>query len=102
MGETERQIAQDVAPSVKRYVHVQSSAAVALLDKCGSQAERDKLEAQLTQMRATTFETVNGKLGIFDTPKGCAEQLGWLESELGIGRVIAWFNMGAAWSRTSA
>jgi alkanesulfonate monooxygenase SsuD/methylene tetrahydromethanopterin reductase-like flavin-dependent oxidoreductase (luciferase family) len=94
VGESEGQIARDVAPSVKRYVHVLSSAAVALLDKCGSQAERDKLEAQLTQIRATTFETVNGKLGIFDTPRGCTEQLRWLGSELGIGRVIAWFNMG--------
>lgn len=102
VAEREEDIARTMAPSVERYVQVLATAAENLLDKCQTSEERSKLEAQLQKMKSTTFESVNGALGIFDTPSGCAARLTALRAELGVGRVIGWFNMGGLVSHESA
>jgi hypothetical protein len=48
----------------------------------------------LSQMRQTTYERMNGHMGVFDTPAGCVARLKQLEQELEVGRVIGWFNFG--------
>jgi alkanesulfonate monooxygenase SsuD/methylene tetrahydromethanopterin reductase-like flavin-dependent oxidoreductase (luciferase family) len=94
VGENAAQIERDVSPSVRHWVHVLSTAAQGLLAQCASEAERAKLYMLLGQVRQTTYEGMNGHMGVFDTPVGCVERLKQLQEELGVGRVIGWFNFG--------
>jgi alkanesulfonate monooxygenase SsuD/methylene tetrahydromethanopterin reductase-like flavin-dependent oxidoreductase (luciferase family) len=94
VGESSAQIEREMAPSVGHYVNLISAASEQLLAKCTHEAERAKLNMLLTQMRQTTFESVNGSMGVFETPAACVDRLRQLEQELGVGRVIAWFNFG--------
>jgi hypothetical protein len=44
------------------------------------------------RLRATTFDTINTGMGIFDTPDGCVERIRKIEREFDPGRMICWFN----------
>ena len=94
VGETCGQIERDLGPSVDNYLSVLSDASAELLAQCTVDSERAKLQALLAQMRQLSFERVNGAMGIFETPRACVERLRALERELGVGRVIGWFNFG--------
>ena len=94
VGESAAQIERELLPSVSHYVSVLSAASQALIEQCSSETERTKLYMLLGQMRQTRYESVNGHMGIFDTPDACALRLKQLQQELGVGRVIGWFNLG--------
>jgi alkanesulfonate monooxygenase SsuD/methylene tetrahydromethanopterin reductase-like flavin-dependent oxidoreductase (luciferase family) len=94
VGETEAQIERELGPSVRHYVTLVSEMSKLLLAKCTSETEREKLQLLLSAMRQTTYERVNGNMGLFATPRQCVEQLQQIEDELGAGRVIGWFNFG--------
>lgn len=94
VGENAAQIERDVAPSVRHGVQVLSTAAEALLAQCSSATERAKLQLLLGQMRQTTYERMNGQMGVYDTPARCVEGLEQLAQEVQVGRVIGWFNFG--------
>jgi len=94
VGDSEALIERELAPSVRHYVSLLSAASASLLAKCTNDTERAKLQMVLAQMKQTTYETVNGSMGVFETPGACVERLQQLEQELGVGRVIAWFNFG--------
>lgn len=94
VGESRVQIKQEVEPSIKQYAYFVSSAFAALMQKIPSDAERDKLQGLLENMRRTTYETVNDIMGIYDTPDACVERLKQVQQEFKPGRVICWFNFG--------
>jgi alkanesulfonate monooxygenase SsuD/methylene tetrahydromethanopterin reductase-like flavin-dependent oxidoreductase (luciferase family) len=54
--------------------------------------------ARLQQLRASLdsldFGTMREGRAIYDTPDGCVDRIRDLQSELGAGRVVGWFNMG--------
>ena len=51
------------------------------------------MTALLESLRATTFDTVNTDMGIFDTPDRCVERITQMEREFAPGRMrSAWFN----------
>jgi len=50
------------------------------------------MNALLESLRATTFDTINTDMGIFDTPDGCIERIRQIDREFGPGRMICWFN----------
>ena len=57
-----------------------------------SPAEGTRMNALLERLRATTFDTINTGMGIFDTPDGCVERIRQIDREFGPGRMICWFN----------
>lgn len=94
VGESQAQLERDMAPSVRHYVDLITVASETLIAKCTSESERAKLQLVLGQMRQTSYDRVNGAMGIFDTPRSCVERLRQVEQEFGAGRVIGWFNFG--------
>lgn len=94
VGDSAAQIERELAPSVRHHVRLVSAASESWIAKCTDDTERAKLEMLLGQMKKTTFESVNGSMGVFETPGACVDRLQQLEQELGVGRVIAWFNFG--------
>jgi len=94
VAEDAAQLEREVAPSVAHIMGVLADASERLLARCTVPSERDKLVGLLSTLRATTCAKVNGTQGIFDTPRGCVARLVQLREELGIGRVIGWFNFG--------
>ena len=50
------------------------------------------MTALLERLRATSFDTVNTDMAIFDTPDRCVERISQIGRELGPGRMICWFN----------
>ena len=50
------------------------------------------MNALLEKLRATTFDTINTDMGIFDTPDRCLERITQIDREFRPGRMICWFN----------
>jgi natural product biosynthesis luciferase-like monooxygenase protein len=94
VGENRDQIKRDLEPSIKQFVHFLSAATAPGLQKCASEAERQKLRVLLENMTSLTYEKVNEITGIFDTPEACVERLKQVQQEFSLGRVICWFNFG--------
>jgi alkanesulfonate monooxygenase SsuD/methylene tetrahydromethanopterin reductase-like flavin-dependent oxidoreductase (luciferase family) len=94
VGENRGQIAQDIAPSVQQYVRTTAAIAAPGLEKCASEAERQKQQALLERLSRLTYEAVNDGMGIFDTPAACVERLQQVQEEFKPGRVICWFDFG--------
>ena len=92
VGPSAARVRQDAEPGVERFVRVASSSLTASAGSWATPAEGARMNALLERLNATTFDTVNTDMGIFDTPDGCVERLGRIERELGAGRVICWFN----------
>jgi natural product biosynthesis luciferase-like monooxygenase protein len=93
VGESRRRIEDDVAPSVRQFACTTAAVAESWVARA-PEAERAKLQPLLAQMRGMTYASVNEVTGIFDTPDACVERLRRVREELGVGRVICWFNFG--------
>ena len=85
VGDSAARVRDDAQPAVEQFVRVASS----LL---ASAAEGARMTALLERLRATTFDTVNTDMGIFDTPDRCVERITQMEREFAPGRMICWFN----------
>ncbi|RYZ07122.1 MAG: LLM class flavin-dependent oxidoreductase [Myxococcales bacterium] len=94
VAETKAQVDELMAPSVAHYLKLVRTELVPVMERCTVEAERVKLSAMLERMSATRYQDFNGQMGIFDTPQACVEKLSRLKKELGVGRVIGWFNFG--------
>jgi hypothetical protein len=71
---------------------VASSLLASTADTWSSPAESERMNAVLQSIRTTSYQTVNDRMGIFDTPDRCVERLQRVGREFGAGRVICWFN----------
>lgn len=83
---TRAQLDGELAHSLARFARGLASRAAMLVEK--------RAEGAALQPLPLRPERLGDALGIFDTPSGCAERLAQLRDELGVGRVIAWFNPG--------
>jgi alkanesulfonate monooxygenase SsuD/methylene tetrahydromethanopterin reductase-like flavin-dependent oxidoreductase (luciferase family) len=59
-----------------------------------AEAQRARLQQIAAGLDTLDFDSMAADRAIFDTPDGCVDRLRELESELGAGRVVGWFNMG--------
>jgi alkanesulfonate monooxygenase SsuD/methylene tetrahydromethanopterin reductase-like flavin-dependent oxidoreductase (luciferase family) len=57
-------------------------------------ASRARLEQIGAAMSKLDFATMADGRAIFDTPDGCVDRVRELQTELGAGRVVGWFNLG--------
>jgi natural product biosynthesis luciferase-like monooxygenase protein len=92
VGASPRQVRDDAEPGVKRFVEVASSLLASTSGGWSTPSEAQRMNQLLDRLRATTYDTVNGTMGIFDTPDGCVPRLKTVGEEFGAGRVICWFN----------
>jgi natural product biosynthesis luciferase-like monooxygenase protein len=90
----EARVRREVEPSVMHNLAMMRALLASAAGNWSSEAERQKMEALLEQMRRTTYDHVNGAIGIFDTPGACVDRLLQLRETLDPGRVICWFNFG--------
>jgi alkanesulfonate monooxygenase SsuD/methylene tetrahydromethanopterin reductase-like flavin-dependent oxidoreductase (luciferase family) len=101
VAETSGQIERELGPSVQHFMQLLARLSESVVERCTDAAERAKLEGMLARMRNSDLASVNANMGIFETPRACAERLHALRDEHGIGRVIGWFNMGGLVSHAS-
>ncbi|WP_437317502.1 LLM class flavin-dependent oxidoreductase [Sorangium sp. So ce385] len=94
VAEDRAAIERQLAPGVASYVAMVSSALAPQVASASVPAERERLQALLAGMRATTLASLDASMGVFDTPEGCVERLRALAARFGMGRIIAWFNFG--------
>lgn len=92
VGDSAARVRQHAEPAVEQFVRVASSQLTSPAGGWASPAEGARMNDLLQRLRATTFDTANGNMGIFDTPERCTERLRQIEREFGPGRVICWFN----------
>jgi alkanesulfonate monooxygenase SsuD/methylene tetrahydromethanopterin reductase-like flavin-dependent oxidoreductase (luciferase family) len=59
-----------------------------------TEAERARLERIARDVHALDFDSMADGRAIFDTPDGCLDRLRQLQTVLGAGRVVGWFNIG--------
>jgi natural product biosynthesis luciferase-like monooxygenase protein len=90
---TPEQVRADTEPTLKNFAQLAASALASATAKM-PEAERTKVQPVVDRLARLQFEELNDGLGILDTPDGCAERLSHLQRDLGVGRVIAWFNFG--------
>ena len=81
-------------PSIEYFVRLAISVTQAGLERCTTAEERQPLELLLERVRTLTYEVVESKMGLMGTPERCVHKLQSLRRELGMGRVITWFNFG--------
>jgi alkanesulfonate monooxygenase SsuD/methylene tetrahydromethanopterin reductase-like flavin-dependent oxidoreductase (luciferase family) len=93
VGESSAMVRRDTEPAVKQFVRVASSMLTSSAGTWATPAEAARMNQVLERIRATDFEAVNDRMGIFDTPDGCIDRLKQIEQEFGPGRVITWFNL---------
>jgi alkanesulfonate monooxygenase SsuD/methylene tetrahydromethanopterin reductase-like flavin-dependent oxidoreductase (luciferase family) len=91
VGEDERQIRQDMEPSVRHLLQTAGS----LLE---SASLPEKVDAQMREVaarsRRLTYERMSETMAIFDTPERCVERLARLHEDFKMDRTICWFNPG--------
>ena len=92
VGDSAAHVRQDAEPAVEQFVRVASSLLTSSAGDWASPAEGARMNALLDRLRATTFDTVNTDMGIFDTPDRCVERIRQIDREFGPGRMICWFN----------
>jgi natural product biosynthesis luciferase-like monooxygenase protein len=92
VGDSAARVRQDAEPAVEQFVRAASSLLTSSTGNWATAAEGARMNALLERLSATTFDTVNSDMGIFDTPDRCVERLSQIERELGPGRMICWFN----------
>jgi alkanesulfonate monooxygenase SsuD/methylene tetrahydromethanopterin reductase-like flavin-dependent oxidoreductase (luciferase family) len=92
VADTAAQVRHDAEPAVNQFVHVASSLLASAAGAWASAAETARMNDAMERIRATSFDTINNGMGIFDVPEGCVERLRQIEREFGVGRVICWFN----------
>ena len=85
-------VRQDTEPAVEQFVRVASSLLTSSAGGWASPAEEARMNALLEKLRATTFDTINTDMGIFDTPDRCLERITQIDREFRPGRMICWFN----------
>jgi alkanesulfonate monooxygenase SsuD/methylene tetrahydromethanopterin reductase-like flavin-dependent oxidoreductase (luciferase family) len=81
-------------PSIEYFVRLAMSVTQAGLERCTTAEERQPLALLQERVRSLTYEVVESKMGVLGTPDSCIAKLKALRSELGMGRVITWFNFG--------
>ena len=92
VGDSAARVRDDAQPAVEQFVRVASSSLTSSTGHWASPAEGARMTALLERLRATTFDTVNTDMGIFDTPDRCVERITQIDREFGPGRMICWFN----------
>jgi alkanesulfonate monooxygenase SsuD/methylene tetrahydromethanopterin reductase-like flavin-dependent oxidoreductase (luciferase family) len=92
VGDSAARVRQDAEPAVEQFVRVTSSLLASSTGGWASPAEGARMNALLERLRATTFDTINTNMGIFDTPDGCVERIKQIDREFHPGRMICWFN----------
>jgi hypothetical protein len=93
VGDSREQVRRVIEPSVDNAAFLAASALAPAIQRA-SPEERAKLEPIVDRMRRLTYEQVEDAVGVFGPPEACVDRLQALRSELGMGRVIAWFNFG--------
>jgi alkanesulfonate monooxygenase SsuD/methylene tetrahydromethanopterin reductase-like flavin-dependent oxidoreductase (luciferase family) len=93
VGASRRRVERAVAPSVRQFAENAAAAAAGWLAK-SPESDRPKMQALLEQIGRLTYDSANDGVGVFDTPTACVERLQRLREELGVGRIICWFNFG--------
>jgi alkanesulfonate monooxygenase SsuD/methylene tetrahydromethanopterin reductase-like flavin-dependent oxidoreductase (luciferase family) len=94
VAESKAQIERQLGASVQHMMGLLAQLSAVVLERCEVEEERVKLRGLLERMRSTDLWGVDASGGMFDTPSGCVGRLKKLREQHGIGRVIAWFNMG--------
>jgi alkanesulfonate monooxygenase SsuD/methylene tetrahydromethanopterin reductase-like flavin-dependent oxidoreductase (luciferase family) len=92
VGDSAARVRQDAEPAVEHFVRVTSSLLASSARDWTSPAEAARMNALLERLRATTFDTINTDMAIFDTPDGCVERIRQIDRDFGPGRMICWFN----------
>jgi natural product biosynthesis luciferase-like monooxygenase protein len=92
VGESPAQIRQELEPSITHFLH--TVAGLYSSENWGQEAGNKRIQEVLERIRRMTYEQVCEVMAIFDTPEVCVERLKRLQQELGMGRVICWFNPG--------
>jgi natural product biosynthesis luciferase-like monooxygenase protein len=92
VGDSAARVRQDAEPAVEQFVRVASSLLTSSAGGWASPAEAARMNALLERLRATTFDTVNTDMAIFDTPDRCVDRIRQIDAEFGPGRMICWFN----------
>ena len=92
VGGSVARVRDNAQPAVEQFVRVASSLLTASAGDWASPAEGARMNALLERLRATTFDTVNTDMGIFDTPTGCVERMRQIDREFAPGRMICGFN----------
>jgi alkanesulfonate monooxygenase SsuD/methylene tetrahydromethanopterin reductase-like flavin-dependent oxidoreductase (luciferase family) len=87
------QARRELEPSVLHQAQLAAALADGALHKA-SEIERKALAPVLERMRNMNFDSVAENMGAIGTPADCIERIARLRSDLGIGRVISWFNFG--------
>jgi len=92
VGDSAARVQNDAQPAVEQFLRVASSLLASAAGDWASPAEGARMTALLERLRATTFDTVNTDMAIFDTPDRCVERITQMEREFAPGRMICWFN----------
>ena len=93
VGASRARVERDVAPSVRQFGETAAAVVAGWVGRAPA-AERPALQEMLERFRQMHYARVNEVTAIFDTPAACVERLHRVREELGVGRVICWFNFG--------
>ncbi|MBD0256393.1 MAG: LLM class flavin-dependent oxidoreductase [Cytophagales bacterium] len=93
VGEGEAAVRRAMAPAIGRFVHLTTSLLAASTHRMATEAERQSLRALCERLSQTTYDSMNGNMGVFGTADACVERLQHLAETLGVRRFIGWFNL---------
>ena len=93
VGEGEAAVRRAMVPAVERFVHLTTLLLAAGANRMATPAERQALALLCERLRQTTYESMNGTMGVFGTPHACAERLHYIAETLNVRRFIGWFNL---------
>jgi hypothetical protein len=90
---TRAQARSELEPSILHQAELTRRIGEVVLPRM-SPEQRATLGALIERMSALTYEHVDESMGALGTPGDCSARLAQIRGDLGIGRVIAWFNFG--------
>jgi alkanesulfonate monooxygenase SsuD/methylene tetrahydromethanopterin reductase-like flavin-dependent oxidoreductase (luciferase family) len=96
VGTREEEVKWVMEPAVQQFIHLVTSSLSANTARWGPQAEQQNMQLLLERFKGTTYETMNEGMTVFGTSGACAERLQQMSNELGVGRIICWFNLAGA------
>jgi alkanesulfonate monooxygenase SsuD/methylene tetrahydromethanopterin reductase-like flavin-dependent oxidoreductase (luciferase family) len=87
-------VRQAAEPAVEQFVNMMSMLLTTQANKWATQAESAMMHKLLERISQTTYQSMNQDIAaVFATPAECVGKLKFLQQELGVGRMICWFNL---------